>query len=188
MSVFVHLNKRIQRGVDDSARHLFALQKSLLGPFPFGNVARNLRRAHDSSRRRTKRRNTQRDDDSSAIFGHTHGLVMVNSFSARYSSQFARHFLLAIVGNDDSDAGTDGVPRGVPQQLLGSSIPTGNGAMQIYREDGVVRRLHRCQEEPPSFRRLTIRPNIHQLRLSLMTMRTRSAMFFAPSFPMMCAR
>src|SRR5262245_61166428 len=100
MPAFVHLNKHVQRGVDDSTRHPLALQKSLLRAFPFRDVASNLGRAHDGSRRRADRRNTQGNTDRSTVLGHAYGLVVVDSFSARYSSQFAQHLSLAIAGNE----------------------------------------------------------------------------------------
>src|SRR5262245_11622184 len=124
----------------------------------------------------------------SAVSADAFGLVVANLFSARYSSQLARHLRLAVVGNDDFDVGADRFPRGIPEQLLGSRIPGGNRAIEAYGHDGVVSRLQRGKRDLFTFRQLANWPKAHQPRLSLMTMRTRSATFFAPSFPMMCAR
>src|ERR1700732_4753259 len=115
-------------------------------PLPLGNVTRYFRRADNSTLGVPDRRDGERNIESSPILGLPYGLEVFDLFAAADSRGDITFFRVTLGRNDQRDALTDRLCRGVPEYSLCGSIPRRNNSVRSLADYGVVRRINdRCE-------------------------------------------
>src|ERR1700737_2413395 len=115
-------------------------------PLPLCNVARYFRRADNSTLGVPDRRDGERNIESSPILGLPYGLEVFDLFAAADSREDIIFLRVTLRWNDQGEALTDRLCRGVPEYSLCGPIPRRNSSAQSLADYGVVRRINdRCE-------------------------------------------
>ena len=123
----------------EPAKLILLLPQHLFGPLPRRDVARDLRGADDFSRTVDDRRGSERDVDQRAILASPHGFKMFDSFAAPDVVEDIRLLRVAFGGNEHEHRLADDLLRGVAKEPLRPAVPTGDDAVEGFRNDRVVR-------------------------------------------------
>src|SRR5262249_47918684 len=116
--------------------------------FALGDVTRNLGCANHLAIRIQYRRDAERNVDKAAIFALADGLVVFDALPAPNAVEDLGLFILATIGDEQRDRFADHLLGGVAKQLLGSAVPAGDDAVEVFADNGVVRVLDDRGEQP----------------------------------------
>src|SRR4029434_6024817 len=108
----------------------------LLAP---GDVASDFRCADRAACRILDGRNGQRYFQQRTIFTQADGFEMVHTFATLEPRENVRLFVLAVRRNEHRNGLADGFLGRVAEQTLRAFIPTGDNAVEVFANDGVVR-------------------------------------------------
>src|SRR5215204_2697802 len=117
---------------------LVGMLQGLLSALAAGNVAGDFGSANDGLLRIFEGRNGKGDVDESAVFALADGLVMLDGFSTAYASNDVMLFVLSFAGYKHDDGVPDDFVRGVAEETFGAAIPTGNDAVKVFGDNGVL--------------------------------------------------
>ena len=80
--------------------------------------------------------------DESAIFALADGIEMVDAFAAPDAGHDAVLFGEPVFRDDESDVAADRFLRRIAEDALGSGVPTGDDAIEVFADNHVVGRVH----------------------------------------------
>src|SRR6185369_18070090 len=113
----------------------------------------DLRRTDDSPLLVPDGRDPKRNRDMSPVFCNMNGFIMVDTLpSLELVEDFCLLFL-QVGGNQPKDGFADYFFTRVSENPRGSSVPTGNGSVQVLGDDGVIGRLDDCFQSESRFRK-----------------------------------
>jgi len=145
----------VLRGVEGFgllARLLLARQQQsplVLQAPPLGDVARDLRGAHDVAGGVPDGRHRDRHVDEPPVLGATHGLEVIDPLAPPDAREHVVLFRPPILGNDQRDGAADGLRRRPAESPLGGGVPGCDDAVERLAHDDVVRRRHDGGEPRP---------------------------------------
>ena len=102
------------------------------------DVARNRGCTDDLARLIMNRGNRNGDVQRPAVFGDAHGFKVLNALAAANSLENLRDFVRTILGREDRDRFTDHLFSRVAVNMLGTLVPVGDDAIEIFADDGVL--------------------------------------------------
>ena len=105
---------------------------------PCGDIASDLGSADDTAGGIGHRGDGERDVDGRAVFGATHGFVVIDVLSAAEAFENGGLFAVAVPGDDEGDVPADRFRGGEAEKTLGAAIPTGDEAVDGLADDGIV--------------------------------------------------
>ncbi len=136
------------RGEGELLQILVGAANLAVDELAFGDVAGDLGGTHDPALQVLDGRDGQRDVQQRAVLPHADGLEMVDAFTGADARDDLDLFRAPVLRNEHRDRLAQRFGFGVAEQSLGAGIPTGNDAVQVFTDDGVIRRINdRTQQQ-----------------------------------------
>jgi hypothetical protein len=117
-------------------------QKALLNTLPLGDIAGYFRGSDHVSGIVSERRDGERNVDLPPVFVPPHGFIVFKRFASPDSFEDPRLLVDEARGDQHRNRLTDGFRCGVTEHPCCAIVPTHDGALQIFADNGVVRRFH----------------------------------------------
>src|ERR1700691_872432 len=74
---------------------------------------------------------------------------MIDRFTKPYSAENVIFLMFAVRRQQDSDGLADHLGGCIAKYFAGSAIPAGDDTTQVFSDDGVLGRLHYCDQPSP---------------------------------------
>jgi hypothetical protein len=112
------------------------------------NIAGDFRGADHPARGIENGRDAQRDGHEPAVTRSPDGLEVFNALACANRREHRIFFDLSIVGNEPPDGRSNHFVRGIPEHALGRLVPRQHDPVEVFADDGIVRRLHNRGQPP----------------------------------------
>ena len=114
-------------------------ESSILEASPVRGITRNFRSTNHTPHRVANGRHAERDLQAFARLVEALGFVMVHALARTNFFQDHRLFMLQVRRDDGKDRSPDDFVGGKAEKPLRGRIPIGHNAIQVFRDDGIVR-------------------------------------------------